>query len=292
MYNRTSIFVNDSHLNYRLIFMFPTPALTALCACIYGLCSWLSWRQLRSEPGAGKSGVIVRSCAIIAVAIHGYLLYGAIFVAGAFSISLGLSVSTAGWISVLIYLCASHKPAYVNLGVILLPIAMVTVIIGVFVPEAGGARGRALVAGTGWHIALAIPTYGVLCVAFAQACLLIAQDRHLHKISPGRLMTALPAIQTMERNLKWLILLGFGLMSLNLVSGIGANILYQGQLFEFNHHIVLSIIAWGCFACLLGGQIFAGWRGRTAAKWTIFAFCMLVLAYFGARFVNDVILDV
>ncbi len=268
--------------------MFLTPALTAFCVCIYGFCVWLSWRQIKSESGAGENSVIIRLSVIIAVAIHGYLLYSVIFVDGAFSISLGLSVSTAGWISVLMYLCVSHKPAYINLGIILFPIAVVTVIIGAF--AAGGAGDHTLVAGTGWHIALAIPTYGVLCVAFAQACLLIVQDRHLHKISSERFMAALPAIQTMESNLKWLILLGFGLMSVNLVSGIGTNILRQGDLFQFTHHVVLSVIAWSCFACLLAGQMFAGWRGQTAAKWTIFAFGVLVLAYFGTRFVNDLIL--
>ncbi len=268
--------------------MYLIPVLTALCAGIYGFCMWLSWRQIKSGSGAGENGVIVRSSAIIAVVIHGYLLYSVIFVDGAFSISLGSSVSTAGWISVLMYLCVSHKPAYINLGIILFPIAWVTAIIGAF--AVGNAGDNTLATGTGWHIALAIPTYGVLCVAFAQACLLIVQDRHLHKISSERFMAALPAIQTMESNLKWLILLGFGLMSVNLVSGIGTNILRQGQLFEFNHHIVLSVIAWGCFACLLAGQMFAGWRGQTAAKWTIFAFGILMLAYFGTRFVNDLIL--
>ena len=269
--------------------MFLPPALTALCAGIYGFCTWLSWRQIKSESGAGKNSVIVRSSAIIAVAIHGYLLYRVIFVDGAFSISLGLSISIAGWISVLMYLCVSYKPAYINLGIILFPLAMVAAIIGAF--AAGSARDHTLAAGTGWHIVLAIPTYGVLCVAFAQACLLIVQDRHLHKISPERFMTALPAIQTMESNLKWLILSGFGLLSINLISGVGTNILCPGELFEFNHHIVLSVIAWGCFACLLAGQKFAGWRGQAAAKWTIFAFCILILAYFGTRFVNDLILD-
>ena len=281
MYNRVSIPVND--------YMFLMSALTALCACIYGFCTWLSWRQIKSESGAGKNSGIVRSSAIIAVAIHGYLLYSVIFVDGAFSISFGSSISTAGWISVLMYLCVSHKPTYINLGIILFPIAMVTAIIGAF--AVGSAGDHTLVAGTGWHIALAIPTYGVLCVAFAQACVLIVQDRHLHKISSERFMATLPAIQTMENNLKWLTLFGFGLMSINLVLGIGTNILYQGQLFEFNHHIVLSVIAWGCFACLLAGQIFAGWRGQIAAKWTIFAFCILILAYFGTRFVNDLILN-
>ncbi len=269
--------------------MFLTPVLTALCACIYGFCTWMSWRQIKSESSANRYSALVRLSAVAAVAIHGYLLYTGIFTDWPLSISLGLSISTAGWISVLMYLCVSYKPAYSNLGIVLYPFAMVAAIIGA---SAVGATGNhTLAAGTGWHIALAIPTYGVLCVAFAQACLLIVQDRHLHKISSERLMAALPAIQTMEANLKFLIVLGFGLMSINLLSGFGTNILYQGQLFEFNHHTVLSVIAWCCFACLLTGQIFAGWRGQTAAKWTIFAFSILILAYFGTRFVNDLILN-
>ena len=34
-----------------------------------------------------------------------------------------------------------------------------------------------------------------------------------------------------------------------------------------------------------------GWRGRIAAKWTMIAFGVLILAYFGSRFVTSIILS-
>jgi ABC-type uncharacterized transport system permease subunit len=32
-----------------------------------------------------------------------------------------------------------------------------------------------------------------------------------------------------------------------------------------------------------------GWRGRTAIRWTLVGFCLLILAYFGSKFVFEVL---
>jgi ABC-type uncharacterized transport system permease subunit len=141
-----------------------------------------------------------------------------------------------------------------------------------------------------WHLVIAVPTYGILCLAFAQACLLIFQDRQLHNRSGAGQLTRLPAIETMETCLFWFTFSGFVLMTINLVAGMISSFSHYGQILEFNHHIVLSLLAWVCFGCLLAGRKIAGWRGEIAAKWTIVAFAILVLAYFGTRFVNDFVL--
>jgi len=44
------------------------------------------------------------------------------------------------------------------------------------------------------------------------------------------------------------------------------------------------------FALLLAGRWLYGWRGRTALRWTLTGFIMLMLAYPGSRFVLEVIL--
>ena len=56
------------------------------------------------------------------------------------------------------------------------------------------------------------------------------------------------------------------------------------------HKSVLSIIAWFVFAILLYGRWQAGWRGRTAIRWTLSGFVSLMLAYFGSKFVLEIIL--
>ena len=43
-------------------------------------------------------------------------------------------------------------------------------------------------------------------------------------------------------------------------------------------------------AALLVGRHFYGWRGRTALRWTLVGFVLLLLAYVGSRFVLEVVL--
>ena len=57
------------------------------------------------------------------------------------------------------------------------------------------------------------------------------------------------------------------------------------------HKTILSIIAWLVFAILLYGHWYKGWRGRTAVRWTLAGFISLMLAYFGSKFVLEVLLS-
>ena len=57
-----------------------------------------------------------------------------------------------------------------------------------------------------------------------------------------------------------------------------------------SHKVLLTLIAWLVFGVLLGGRKFAGWRGLTAVRATIFGFVLLFLAYAGTHFVMDVVL--
>jgi ABC-type uncharacterized transport system permease subunit len=57
-----------------------------------------------------------------------------------------------------------------------------------------------------------------------------------------------------------------------------------------DHKTVFTIAAWAVFGGLLMGRMFFGWRGRTALRWTLIGFAMLMLAYVGSRFVRAVLL--
>ena len=83
---------------------------------------------------------------------------------------------------------------------------------------------------------------------------------------------------------------GFFLLTLTLISGLFFSEAVFGQPLKFTHHIVLSLFAWVAFAVLLAGRWRFGWRGRNAIRWTLGAFTLLVLAYFGTKFVLEVLL--
>jgi ABC-type uncharacterized transport system permease subunit len=57
------------------------------------------------------------------------------------------------------------------------------------------------------------------------------------------------------------------------------------------HHTLLSLASWMLYASLLAGHRLLGWRGTTAVRWSLIAFGFLVLAYFGSKFVIEVLLE-
>jgi ABC-type uncharacterized transport system permease subunit len=91
----------------------------------------------------------------------------------------------------------------------------------------------------------------------------------------------------METLLFRIIALGYILLSLSLLSGVT----YIDDIFAQHlvHKTVLSFAAWVVFAILLWGRWRFGWRGRTAVRWTLSGFGVLMLAYFGSKLVLEFI---
>ena len=56
------------------------------------------------------------------------------------------------------------------------------------------------------------------------------------------------------------------------------------------HKTVLSIVAWVVFGILLFGRWRWGWRGSRAVQLALAGMVILVLAFFGSKFVLEVIL--
>lgn len=150
-------------------------------------------------------------------------------------------------------------------------------------PEQG--RSIDLSSGLGIHIFTSLLAYSMLTLAALQALLLAMQNKHLHNHHPGGLIRTLPPLQDMEALLFKLLFVGIALLSAGLISGA----LYVDNLFSQHlvHKTVLSIIAWGTFSTLLFGHWRYGWRGRIAIRWTLTGFVLLMLAFFGSKFVLE-----
>ena len=63
-----------------------------------------------------------------------------------------------------------------------------------------------------------------------------------------------------------------------------------GRALRFDHKTLFALLSWLTFAILLIGRYAYGWRGRTALRFTLTGFVMLLLAYVGSRFVLEVVL--
>jgi ABC-type uncharacterized transport system permease subunit len=141
------------------------------------------------------------------------------------------------------------------------------------------------------HITIAMLAYSLLTFAALHAIFMAAAERALHKKTSLLNLAKFPPLMTMESLLFKTISLGFVLLTFTLVSGM----LFSEQIFhqalKFNHKNIFTIISWLIFGSLLVGRARYGWRGRTAIRWTLIGFVVLMLAYLGSKFVLEVLLN-
>ena len=142
--------------------------------------------------------------------------------------------------------------------------------------------------GVGAHILTALLAYSMLMIATIQAVLLAFQHRSLHGQKPNTLLRTLPPLQDMDKLLFRFISAGLILLSIALLTGF----IYLEDLFgqHIAHKTILSIIAWLVFSALIVGRWRYGWRGMTATRWTLSGFALLMLAFFGTKFVQEYLL--
>jgi ABC-type uncharacterized transport system permease subunit len=114
------------------------------------------------------------------------------------------------------------------------------------------------------------------------------QERALRQRQIHGWLRALPPLTQLEQLLFRTIGAGFILLTLVLVTGMMfvSNLLTQ----HLWHKTVLSVLSWLVFGWLLVGRWCYGWRGQRAVKFTLFAMALLLLAFFGSKFVLELVL--
>ncbi|MFO8023961.1 inner membrane protein YpjD [Thiohalophilus sp.] len=262
------------------------PALAAIL--LYLLAGVLLWRRLVSgTPAAPATRLRLLAPGLVAVALHGVLLWQVLFTPAGVDIGFYTIFTLVGWLAALLLLLSALSRPVESLGIVVLPFTAITVVLRLLSDE-HNILARNLAAGLEFHILVSILAYSLLSIAVVQAILLYFQDAHLHNKQPGGIVRALPPLETMETMLFQMIGLGFIVLSISLFSGglYLEDILAQ----HLVHKTVLSIIAWILFGILLWGRVQFGWRGRIAIRWTIAAFIALMLAYFGSKFVLELVL--
>jgi ABC-type uncharacterized transport system permease subunit len=114
------------------------------------------------------------------------------------------------------------------------------------------------------------------------------QERALRRRQFAPLLRAFPPLTLLEALLFRLIGAGFALLTLALLSGA----VFVENLFaqHLAHKTVLSLLAWAVFGALVFGRLRYGWRGRRAVRLTLTAMVLLALAFFGSKFVLELVL--
>jgi ABC-type uncharacterized transport system permease subunit len=190
-------------------------------------------------------------------------------------------------VAVNVVLVASLFKPVLNAGVALFPLAGIVLITATSLPSQGSETG--LTPGILLHAISSALAFALLAIAAVQAVLVGLQNQALRHHHIRGIVQSLPPLTTMERVLFELVWAGVLLLTLSIASGF----LFLDNLFAQHlvHKTLLSLIAWLVFTTLLVGRYRFGWRGMRAVKWTLAGCGFLLLAYFGSKFVLEIMLN-
>ena len=259
-----------------------------LAICLYLLSTVLLVLRCRDADmvrGYNKNLLILPGA--MALLLHIYILHGEILSPAGINLGFYDSLSLISAFITLFTLVSTARYAAEALCMLMMPIAAAMIAldttndtIHIMTPGASSA----LIT----HVLTSLIAYSVLGLATLHAVVLSLQNSYLHEHHPAGILRILPPLKTMETLLFESITIGFVLLSVSLATGL----MFLENMFaqQLAHKTVLSILAWIVFGILLFGRSVFGWRGRTAIRWTLGGFISLMLAYFGSKFVLEIIL--
>ncbi len=250
----------------------------------YALAAWQLWRSLRSDhrPAARAPAI-----AYLAALLHGasIVFIGVRF--GGLSASFFDALSIAAFLIVVSAFISLRQQAYSPLLLPVFVIALTSMLLGLafatHTPIVAESAGMLL------HILSSIIAYSLLSLATLHALLLMLLERELRHPHASVWLEKLPPLLSLESMLFKLIALGW----LALTVAIGSGAVFIEDIFaqHLSHKTTFSMISWAMFTVLLAGRQLFGWRSGTAIRWTFGAFLALILAYFGSKFVLEIILN-
>jgi len=140
------------------------------------------------------------------------------------------------------------------------------------------------------HILVAVIAYALLTLAAVAGAGVFVQERALKQKKPTTFSHQLPSIAEGETLLARLLVASEVVLAVALMTGMIIGWLERGAPLRLDHKTVLSLLTFAGIALLLWLHHRGGISGRRAARYALFVYLLLTLAYPGVKFVTDVII--
>lgn len=245
-----------------------------------------SWQGLSLVRRVDPKPLLVRSLGLLGLLFHLPLAISLLSQGDSLLPGISTSAILASSVAVATLLVVSLFKPVLSIAAFLYPIAGLTLLLATGLPSPERAAG--MTPGIALHALSSAMAFAVLGIAAIQSVLLGFQNHALRHHRLRGLVQSLPPLTTMERILFELIWASMVLLTLSILSGF----IFIDNMFAQHlvHKTVLSLIAWCILVCLLAGHHWLGWRGMRAVRWTLVGYAALLLAYFGSKFVLEILL--
>lgn len=265
--------------------MRPMWFLSVAIAVSYASATLILIQRLRRPS---RSPALMQQLAAVGAVGHALLIWLTQADGTGWNLSLFHSLCLISWLAVCLFLLVSAYRGLTGPGFVLLPLAGISCLLlvgfgmSVTVSTPGVWQIRL-------HAGLSLIAFAILILTAAQGMMLVLQERTLRSSGDSGLLALLPPLLEMERLFFQMLLLGFAVLTVALVTGG----LFVEDLLEQDlaHKTLLSVLSWVVLAVVLFGRWRYGWRGPKAVKWALGGMAMLLVAFLGSKLVLEVILD-
>ncbi|MDR2017237.1 MAG: cytochrome c biogenesis protein CcsA, partial [Burkholderiales bacterium] len=264
----------------------PLPFFHLLITVLYVLGAVTHWRLSRSPSTAGAMSKYVWVFTLLILALHACIVIRAIATPDGIDVSLGNAISLVAFLCVLVGWAIGLMWALPGFASVILGGAAIAALMPIVLTTGIHRFPYATESWAALHMPIALLAYSLFFVAAVQALIMVGLEKRLHAgVTSNARYT--PPLLTLERYLFRLILLGFVLLTLAVISGLFFTEQVFGTPFKLTHKSGFSILAWFIFGTLLVGRWRFGWRGRKALHWILAGTLFLVFAYFGSKLVLE-----
>ena len=137
------------------------------------------------------------------------------------------------------------------------------------------------------HVTLAFAGFALFVLAAGVSVVYLAYERRLKTKRPSaRTDDRTPSLEKLDRINYRLLVLGFLMLSLAIVSGALWADATWGHFWSWEPQESWSLVVWLMYAALLESRLTAGWRGRRVAALTLVVFTVLIGSFVGVSLVT------
>ena len=206
------------------------------------------------------------------------------------SLGVGRTLAVVAWLMLLIYWTCGFFYRVEGLQLFMMPFAIVTLAFAMVFPGSHVVHDLSNPA-FALHILVSMVAYSLFAIAAMVAILMLILDKALHRKQTLALARHLPPLLSLERMMFQILMVGFLLLTVSLLSGVVFSEEVFGQPAALTHKTVFAVVSWLIFGALLAGRQFKGWRGKLAVRWALSGFGFLLLAYIGSKVVLELVLQ-
>jgi len=224
----------------------------------------------------------------VGIAIHTFGLLAMILETGYLPIkNLYETLVLLSWTIIAIYILVEYLYKIKILGAFILPFNSLLLLYTNFLPNKVdnlpvGMRGIWL----SIHTSVIFISYGVFTLAFCVSLLYLIQEHQLKEKKTSVFYYRLPPLGKLDSLSYRLVMLGFPLLTIGILTGA----LWSGQIlgtyWEWNSKQIWITLVWLIYAVYLHNRYSDIWRGKKSAYITVLGFLTILFTYLGLNFIT------